>query len=380
MKIVSQILLIALFFSLFGCANIKQDSLREVVRSANPKIKKVIAKANEYEVQIIYTQILRDKNNHVKFKDYTYHLNANNYFYPASTVKFPIALLALEKLNTIDNTSVNTEYEIEGNPNKLQFSAEITKVFAVSDNEASTNLFEFIGFDYLNESMIAKGLPSFRFSHRLSGADSRNLQTKPIRLYKEDNTIVDFPTFQNKALVRLKLNKLQKGIGYMKGNTLENSLFDFSTKNYYSLETLHNTMKRIIFPESFKEKERFHIKEKDREFILFSMQNLPKNAGYNPIEYYDSYGKFFMFGDSKDLIPSSIKIYNKIGQAYGTLTDCAYIVDAENKIEFMVSATILVNKNQIFNDDTYEYEEIGLPFLAELGRQLYDKNKKNKAN
>jgi hypothetical protein len=110
------------------------------------------------------------------------------------------------------------------------------------------------------------------------------------------------------------------------------------------------------------------------------MQNLPKTAGYNSTEYYDSYGKFLMFGDSKDPIPPTIKIYNKIGQAYGTLTDCAYVVDAENKIEFMVSATILVNKNQIFNDDTYEYEEIGLPFLAELGRQLYDKNKKKKAN
>lgn len=380
MKIVSQILLIALFFLLFGCAGIKQNSLREVVRSDNPKIKKVMAKANEYEVQIIYTQIFRDKNNKVKFKDYTYNLNANNYFYPASTLKFPITLLALEKLNTIDYTSVNSEFAIEGNPNKLQFSREITKVFAVSDNEASTNLFEFIGFDYLNKSMIAKGLKSFQFSHRLSGADSGNLKTKSIRLYKDDNTNVNFPSIQNKALNPLKFNRIKKGIGYIKNDSFENGSFDFSRKNYYSLETLHNTMKRIIFPESFKEKERFHIKEKDRKFILFSMQNLPKNAGYNSTEYYDSYGKFLMFGDSKDPIPPTIKIYNKIGQAYGTLTDCAYVVDAENKIEFMVSATILVNKNQIFNDDTYEYEEIGLPFLAELGRQLYDKNKKKKAN
>ena len=40
----------------------------------------------------------------------------------------------------------------------------------------------------------------------------------------------------------------------------------------------------------------------------------------------------------------------------------------------MVSATILVNKDGVFNDDTYEYDEIGFPFLAELGRQLYAKN------
>ena len=38
----------------------------------------------------------------------------------------------------------------------------------------------------------------------------------------------------------------------------------------------------------------------------------------------------------------------------------------------MLTATILVNKDGIFNDDNYEYDEIGIPFLAELGRQLYN--------
>jgi len=106
------------------------------------------------------------------------------------------------------------------------------------------------------------------------------------------------------------------------------------------------------------------------------MQNLPRNAGYNPKEYYDGYGKFFLFGDSKETIPDHIKIYNKIGQAYGTVTDCAYIVDSKNNIEFLLSATILVNNDKIFNDGIYEYDTIGFPFLAELGRQLYEKSRK----
>jgi hypothetical protein len=81
-----------------------------------------------------------------------------------------------------------------------------------------------------------------------------------------------------------------------------------------------------------------------------------------------------MFGDTKENIPSNIKIYNKVGDAYGTLIDCAYIVDTTNKVEFMVSATLLVNKDGVFNDDKYDYDAIGFPFLAELGRQLYAKN------
>ena len=46
----------------------------------------------------------------------------------------------------------------------------------------------------------------------------------------------------------------------------------------------------------------------------------------------------------------------------------------------MVSATLMVNQDRIFNDNVYEYDEIGLPFLAELGRQLYAINMKLKAD
>ena len=58
--------------------------------------------------------------------------------------------------------------------------------------------------------------------------------------------------------------------------------------------------------------------------------------------------------------------------AYGYLTDVSYIVDLKKEIEFFLTATISVNKNQIFNDDNYEYQTIGLPFLSRLGKVVYD--------
>ena len=376
MNQIKNLLIVLTILLLYNCGA-KKDILQKTLASKNPNIKRVMDMAVPHEIQIIYTEILRNKNGKVSFKDHIYNLNATNYFYPASTIKFPIAVLALEKLNTIENTSINTEYKIEGNDSKLKFSEEISKVFAVSDNEASTNLLEFIGFDYINQKMEQKGLSPFRLSHRLSGADSSNPLVKSTTIYKEDNTTEIFPSKVNQQPMNLQLYGLQKGSGYLAaGGKLINEPFDFSKRNYYPLETLHNTLKRIVFPENFKESERFKITEKDREFILFSMQNLPKNAGYDPIEYYDGYCKFFMFGDTKKNIPLTVKIYNKVGNAYGTMIDCAYIVDTENKVEFMLSATILANKNGIYNDNIYEYDEISLPFLAELGRQLYLKNKK----
>lgn len=93
--------------------------------------------------------------------------------------------------------------------------------------------------------------------------------------------------------------------------------------------------------------------------------------GYDEAHFQDGYGKFFIYGDSKARIPKHVQIFNKVGYAYGTLTDNAYIKENKNKIEFLLTATILVNKNEIFNDGIYEFESVGIPFLAELGRQVY---------
>ena len=57
-----------------------------------------------YDVQIVYTQINRDAQNRPSFKTYRYQVDKDRYFYPASTVKLPAVLLALEKLNGLGLT------------------------------------------------------------------------------------------------------------------------------------------------------------------------------------------------------------------------------------------------------------------------------------
>jgi predicted alpha/beta superfamily hydrolase len=127
-----------------------------------------------------------------------------------------------------------------------------------------------------------------------------------------------------------------------------------------------------------KSKQRFHLQPDDYAFLYKYMSMLPRESDYpkyDTTEYYDSYVKYFLFGDSKQRMPSPIRLFNKVGEAYGYLTDNAYIVDFENKIEFLLSAVIYVNEDQIFNDDKYEYDTIGMPFLANLGRVIYEYEK-----
>jgi hypothetical protein len=47
-------------------------------------------------------------------------------------------------------------------------------------------------------------------------------------------------------------------------------------------------------------------------------------------------------------------------------------VDFEKNIEFMLSASIYCNSDGILNDDNYEYETVGFPFMKQLGKVIYD--------
>jgi len=57
---------------------------------------KVLSNPIEYRLQIIYTQINRDKNNKPSFTDYYFNVDSLFYFNPASTVKLPLAILSLQ--------------------------------------------------------------------------------------------------------------------------------------------------------------------------------------------------------------------------------------------------------------------------------------------
>lgn len=353
---------------IFSCQSQSNNPIEKALQSNNKKIKKVVENLEQHEIQILFSEVIKEEDQ-ISFLDFSYQVVDSNYFYPASTVKFPIALLALEKLGQTKGLNIDTPFRVEGDSLTTSFREEINKLFAVSDNLAYTRLFEYLGKDYINDRLESRGITS-RISHRFSVPNPYDLETKPIHFYKEDSTIYTTKSYVSKNLKPLKLNRIKKGEGYIENDSLINHPMDFSLKNYLPLSSLHNMMKQLIFPEAFVQSKQFDLSETHREFFIKAMCNLPFEVGYDRTEYYDSYVKFLIFGDSKAPIPNSVKIYNKVGYAFGYLTDCAYIVNEKTNKEYIITATIHVNENKIFNDDNYEYESIGIPFLAELGREL----------
>lgn len=371
------------FIFLFSCKEKQQKinhPINYIIASKSDNIKRVLDSITNHEVQFRYTEIKKTNGVYV-FNNFDFNTNSNNYFYPASSVKLPIAVLTLEKIFESEGYTKDTEFFIEGDTLKTTFAKEITKLFAVSDNDAYNRLFEFLGQDYINKKLKDKGINNVRIAHRLSTDNADNVTTKPLVIYTNDSTTINTNAIINSPIAPLQLDKIKKGIGYIdEDEVLQNQPFDFSFKNYYSIDAQQQVLQRIIYPESFSSEQQFNLYLDDLSFLKKAMSNTPKDAGYTDSTYYDSYVKFFMYGDTKKPIPGNIKIYNKVGYAYGTLTDCAFIEDTKNDIRFMLTATILVNSNGVYNDNTYEYQSVGIPFLAELGREYYNYNLQKKQN
>jgi beta-lactamase class A len=370
--------------------------LQKLLRnSGDSTLQAVMAAPEKFQLQLIYTQIDRNEDNQPAFTTHYLGVDSNLYFYPASTVKMPAAFLALEKLNELRIQGLDAEtptFTGKGQAPQTDVRADtsatqglpsvahyIKKIFLVSDNDAYNRLYEFLGQAYLNEKLQEKGYTRSRIIHRLSapGYDAEsNRYTNPVTFSAPGNRLLYhqgevYSAFESP----LQLKQEVRGLGYMDGEgQIVPAPFDFRDKNYVGLQELHDMLQAVLFPEAVPAHRRFNLRPADYQFLRKYMSMLPRESdspAYPQYAGWDSYVKFFMYGDSKAPIPDHIRIFNKVGDAYGFLTDVAYVVDYENKVEFMVAANIHVNANQVYNDGVYEYDTIGFPVLAQIGRILY---------
>ncbi|HLF45673.1 MAG TPA: serine hydrolase [Chitinophagaceae bacterium] len=355
----------------------------------------------EHRVQIIFTRIERGEKNTVKFTDHYFNVNENEYFYPASTVKLPVAILALQRLNELNipgldkNTSMNTEESeiahslvyndptaADGRPGIAHY---IRKILLVSDNDAFNRLYEFLGQEYINNSLHKMGYTDAQIIHRLeiSLTEEQNRFTNAVNFYDTSGQLIYAKPVEISKLKYsdrgAQQSKYRMGKGFYRLGQLINDPFDFSLKNQLTLKSLHGILRSVIFPESVAADQRFNLKEDDYLLLRKYMSMMPAESAfpaYDSVNYWDNYVKFLLYGAEKSATIPGVRIFNKVGDAYGFLIDAAYIVDFKNGVEFMLSAIIHCNSDGIFNDNKYEYDSIGFPFMKHLGQVIYQQELK----
>lgn len=391
--------LFLMLITLCSKAQVNTSFLENLMRQQPEQFGEILNNPNEYRVQLFYTQIDRDKNNVPHFKEFSYRLNPSEYFYPASTVKMPLAILALDKLNTLNIPGVNKStmmyydsvgarqeiiynnpYSINGKQNIEQ---AIKEIFLVSDNNAANRLFEFVGQESIHSKLAEKGYNDAYIRNRLElgRTQEESRQTQSIDFFDDNGKKIYHQAAQyNKQLLPNYNAFLGKG-HYNNDDSLVMKPLDFSVKNRIYLNDLHHILQSVIFYDQTPIKNRFNLTKDDRQFLLKWMHTLPTESQYptyDPVEYWPAYCKFMFMGSEKTPVPSNIKIYNKVGDAYGFLLDITYIVDTVNKVEFMLSGVIYCNKDGILNDSKYDYDTIGYPFYKNMGRLIYDYELKRK--
>jgi hypothetical protein len=382
-----------LLFALSARAQSDANLLEKLMQQKPAQFGKILANPNEYRLQILYTQINRDKNNVPHFKEYSYRLNPKEYFYPASTVKMPLAFLALEKINNLKIKGLtkstlmvydsvadrqepiyNNPYSINGTQNIEQ---AVKEIFLVSDNNAANRLFEFVTPHTVHEQLANKGYKDVYIRNRLElGRTAKeNRSTQAIDFYNEQGKIIYHqPAAFNKD--SLPYYNAFIGNGYLNNqDSLIKGPLNFSEKNRIYLSDLTHILKSVLFFDQTPPSQRFNLTTEDRKFLLHYMHTLPNESQYptyDTANYWPSYCKFLYTGSEKGPFPSNVKIFNKVGDAYGFLLDIAYVMDPEKKIEFMLSAVIYCNSDGIINDSMYDYDSVGYPFYKNLGQLIYN--------
>ena len=389
------LIFIVLSFSINAFAQPKTNAFLQniLLKNQDTVFQKVLSHPEQYRLQIIYTQINRDKNNQPLFKNYYYNVDSLFYFNPASTVKLPLAALSLEKLNGIKIDGVNKYtsmqfdsaysnqtkelYDSSSENNFPSIAHFIKKAFLISDNDAYNRMYQFVGQQTINKQLHNKGYNDVRITREFMGfTDDENRHTNPIRFIDASGKLLYAqPMLYNKDSFdfshTIKIGKAH----YNNNDSLINEPIDFTKVNNLPLQDLQQILQSILFPLSVSSKQRFNLTKDDYNFLKRYLSQYPSETNYpkyDTTQYFDSYVKFYFQDSLHHDMPSTIRVFNKVGWAYGFLTDVSYVVDFNNNIEFMLTATVYVNSDEILNDDKYDYETIGHPFMYQFEQTIYN--------
>ncbi len=223
-------------------AKIKMDSIKaapdlaktdsifvNLLREYPQYFESILKNRKEWNVQIIYTMINRDKNNNPHFKDYYFNVDTFKIFLSGFYCEAAIALLALQRLHELSNTGITrntsmiTEAAYSGQvatyndpqtpDGRPTIESYIKRIFLVSDNEAFNRLYEFLGQQYINEQLHKKGYNDAQILHRLDIflSEDENRHTNPVKFLDSHNNILysqplvfNQTSYTRKGMIRLE--------------------------------------------------------------------------------------------------------------------------------------------------------------------------------
>lgn len=344
----------------------------------------VILQKSNYHLQIIYTQIDRGAANQPILKNY-YLTPAAYYNFGENTWTLPLAILAFEKINSLnknrvsiyDTLVVTQDYCPQTQEDFKKTIAQLIKeMLLTNDSKAFNALVDFVTPEYANNRMKELGYPSAILLKKNSPCDDLPVaNTNKVMLIGKD--VVKFQQNKTRNLTDWKyIGNLKPLVGKaFAGNAIIiKKPKDFSSYNYLSIIDLQDMLTSIIFPQLQKVDKKLQLSSTDIAYIrkFIAMQPAESNSPvYDPTVFPDTYKKYYINNTSSKKIPDNIRAYSISGKAFGFVTDCSYFTDTLNKIEFMLTTSLYVNNSDLLKEENYQYTTAAFPFLEELFNTIY---------
>ena len=391
LSIISLLIFVLKFFSFSQLVSNNPDSfLFRILNTGDTTINELLHNQSKYHFQLVYTSVAK-KNKKVVYEEHG--LNVNKfYFNPASVVKLPLLLLALEKLTLLKEKGIDLDtkivmhtcscdFDTDGyvvkskNPTMRQFLREL---IIMSDNDSYNLLVDFVGYDYFNRRYRELGYDGFILKRRFTSncnAD-QNKWFGGLSFYDSSNNLLyTQPCDTSKEFYFIDSTKylLTAGISHLENSILAEGPKDFSSNNYLNFYQMYHLFKDLFSPEKFNKN--FKIDSRYKVSLFDALKDYPSglmNSNYDLNNISDGYYKFFMDSSVMDTQNKDFKIYNKVGIAGGFISDFSHIVDQSNGIEYFLSATMLAKKDDVINSGKNNYFDFGIPAFRKIGAILYN--------
>lgn len=333
----------------------------------NEVFRKVYSNKEKYRFELIVSFIYRNRFGTPSIETYRTGVD-QRYFYPASTVKLPTAVAVLSKIPHNERSRI-IQFANGGSCGEIYPSRTVyehlQKMLLYSDNPSFNALSDISGFNLLNKTLQKAGMRHSRIIKRLLLCNDAVVNHPQYRMSGEKffrdaalSEVTAYPTPFTHPFVGKGFNSASTKAGH-----------DFSKHNYLRLGDLHNLITRIM------------VAPKTLPMLNSTdILRLRKLIGATPDLFGDRSSQkditkilFFARAANRDF--KRFYSFNIIGEAYGFLTESAYLCDYETGAEVIISARGYFNENEIVGDDNYEYRTIGYPLWRFLGEYFLEKAK-----
>lgn len=338
-----------------------------ILASGGPALKAVLGAPEAHRFQVLYG-LVKDG----KLERHGFRADAE-YFFPASSMKMPITLATYDVAAAKPWFSRDAPMKIHplagGDPVTTTLARETYRALIVSDNTSANRLLGIVGHKEAHETLWGLGLSSVRIRGGFSPAETVDPAEVSPKIEVGTETLV-----QRKSDLALPANdapKLEIGKAYIgdNGQRIEKPM-SFASKNAVKLKDLQDTLVRIMRPELLPAgTKKDPMRADDLAYLRQTLGTLPSESGLagferNVVADYQLIP--FLRGIERVRPRGKFEIHSKVGQAFGFLIGNAYIVDKDTGRAFFLVAAIYANKDEVLNDDEYDYDDVAFPALADV--------------